>query len=217
MNIYEVLQEVMQAPYTHVSPETASYYTRRAGGVLYIYFEWSNGKTDWKNNLDFPAKPYRDMKDKWYVHRGFLRVWKALEPYIQKEISDPSVRYIRIAGYSHGAALALLCHEYCVYHLPVMAKREHIVGIGFGCPRVVWGRLRRRIARRFENFYVIRNGRDLVTRVPPRWLGFRHVGKMIEIGQDKGYTPIGAHYAEAYIKELRERERKFMEEDTSGT
>lgn len=196
----ELYKKILNAEYIHLEKETASYYTERKGNTLYIYFEWSNGKTDWKNNLDFPAKPYRDMQNKWYAHRGFLRVWKVIEPYLTKEICNLDVNHIVIGGYSHGAAIALLCHEYCKFNRPD-AKIE---GYGFGCPRVVWGFLRKSVKKRFEGFTVIRNGCDIVTRVPPVLFGFRHVGALKEIGQDADYNPIESHYAENYEKELTE-------------
>lgn len=185
----------------------ASYYSEREGDTLYIYFEWSNGKIDWLNNFKFAArsvvsatKPYKNMSDKWRAHRGFLGVWKIIEPHLQGEICDLTVSKIVIGGYSHGAAIALLCHEYCKYNRPDIS--EDIEGYGYGCPRVVWGFLRKNVKARFEGFTVIRNGDDLVTHAPPAIFGYRHVGGMLEIGQDKGYKPIEAHYDNKYLAEL---------------
>ena len=194
----ELYQKIINANYTHLAKETASYYTERDGNTLYILFEKSNGKTDWRNNFDFPAKPYRDMINKWYAHRGFLKVWKAIEPYLEKDIFNMDIETIIIGGYSHGAAIALLCFEYCKFNRPDAT----VIGYGYGCPRVVWGRVKKQVKRRFEGFTVIRNGRDIVTRVPPAWLGYRHIGTMHKIGQGKGYNSIDAHRAENYVKEL---------------
>jgi predicted lipase len=185
-----------------VGDETASYCTEREGNTLYILFQWSNGKTDWKNNFDFPAKPYRKMKNKWYVHRGFLRVFKAIEPHIKEQINDASIDRIIIGGYSHGAAIALLCHEYCKYNRPDIPHR--IKGYGYGAPRVVWGFVRKAVKNRFKGFTVIRNGRDIVTHVPPACFGFRHVGKLVHIGRGKEYNAIESHFEKNYLKELSE-------------
>ena len=197
MNIKEFFVKIMSVEYTHIE-EDASFAYERDGDHLYIYFEWSNGLTDWKNNFDFPAKPYRDMKNKWYAHRGFLRVWKTIEPHLQGAICDPSVKHITIGGYSHGAAIALLCHEYCKFN-----RRDiPIYGYGYGCPRVVWGFLRKAVKERFDGFTVVRNGCDLITHVPPAIFGYRHAGEILKIGRGKGYKPIEAHYADKYIAEL---------------
>ena len=204
--IKDLYERILNAKYTHIGAETASYCTQREGDRLYILFEESNGKTDWLNNFDFPAKPYRDMHNKWYAHRGFLKVWKVIEPCLASEIDNPDVKYIIIGGYSHGAAIAVLCHEYCKYNRPEIL----VEGYGFGCPRVVWGFIRKAVKKRFEGFTVIRNGKDIVTKVPPAILGYRHIGNMLIIGRNKGYNSIDAHRPENYIKELSD-ESKFKE------
>ena len=55
-----------------------------------------------------------------------------------------------------------------------------------------------------EEFLVIRNGRDIVTHVPPGLLWFRHVGTLLEIGRGKGYNAVESHYPENYQAELRD-------------
>jgi hypothetical protein len=199
MNLGIMLSKILQAEYTHLE-ETASFAYEREGDTLYLYFEKSNGKTDWKNNFDFPAKPYRQMEHKWYAHRGFLKVWKVIEPHLKPQICNPTVRRIIIGGYSHGAAIALLCHEYCKYNRP----DADVSGYGFGAPRVLWGFIRKAVKKRFEGFTVIRNGCDIVTHVPPALFGYRHVGTMIKIGRGKGYNLVASHYAHNYQTELRD-------------
>ena len=201
MNLLRLYRQTLNVNYIQLEENAASYAVEREGDTLKIFFEKSNGATDWKNNLDFPAKPYREMKDLWFVHRGFLRVFQSIKPHVAEQIADKSVRRIIISGYSHGAALALLCHEYCVYHRPDILP--FIEGYGFGCPRVVWGLPGRRLLKRFENFTVVRNCRDIVTHLPPWLFGFRHVGKMLHIGKGRKYGAVGSHMAENYLTELR--------------
>ena len=199
-SLLDLYNRVLTVGYTTVVGSEASFFYNMVGNRLYIFFEGSNGATDWKNNFNFPAKAYRDMENKWYVHRGFLRVWKSARDYLKSRILNPKVGEIVIAGYSHGAALALLCHEFCVFHRHDIADK--IRGYGFGCPRVVFGIPGKKVRGRFENFTVIRNCRDLVTHVPPVLFGFRHVGKMIHIGKGAKYGPIKSHYPESYIEQL---------------
>lgn len=182
--------------------EAGSYAVRREGRRLTILFEGSNGREDWKHNFNFPAKPYHEMRDIWFVHRGFLKVFRSIEPRLAPLIGDGKVREIVIAGYSHGAALALLCHEYALFHRPDLAGA--IKGYGFGCPRVVWLRPNRRVRARFKDFTVIRNGCDLVTRLPPALFGFRHVGKLLRLCGGGG--PIRAHDPERYRSGLERLE-----------
>ena len=208
MGLARLFDEVLNAEYIHLEEETASFAYKVVEDELMIFFQWSNGATDWKNNFDFPAKPYRDMKDKWYAHRGFLRVWKVIEPHLKPYIMSRAYKYITVAGYSHGAALALLCHEYCTFNRP----DAYVSGCGFGCPRVVWGLPNKRVQKRFIGFQVIRCGCDLVTHLPPAIFGFRHVGYLRKIGQGEGYGPIESHRQESYIEALEDYEREVMRE-----
>lgn len=111
----DLYKKILTAKYIHLE-ETASFCIEREGNTLYIYFEDSNGLNDWKNNFNFPAKPYRKMQNRWFAHRGFLKVWRVIEPYVEDQICDLSIERIIIGGYSHGAAIALLCHEYCKFN-----------------------------------------------------------------------------------------------------
>lgn len=181
--------------YIHVEND-GSYLLQRDGGVLEVYFQCSNSEEDWKNNFNFPAKPYRDMKDAWFCHRGFLKVWKSVEPHIQADIMDPTVTEIHIVGYSHGAALAQLCHEYVKFNRPDVIVR----GLGFGSPRVVWGPMSKEVKKRFEGFTVVRNGNDIVTHLPPVIFGFRHICKVVKIGESEGL--IKDHYPDRYAEAL---------------
>ena len=199
MTVYQLYAAILRAPYHTLQREDASYYINKSGDTLFLLFEWSHGKTDWKNNLDFPAIPYGDMKRRWFVHRGFLRVFKALKPQITCALGDAELRRIYIGGYSHGAALAVLCHEYCVFRRPDLAG--HIFGVGYGCPRVIWGPLPAEVAVRWQMFSVVRDGRDVVTHLPPAALGFRHVGHLQTVG-DAALSPADAHRPENYTAAL---------------
>ena len=196
--ITETFQKILNAEYTHLGEETASFYYRVERDALTILFEWSNGKVDWKNNFDFPAKPYRDMCDKWYCHRGYLKVWKVIEPHLKEHIMNPEIKWIYIAGYSHGGALAQLCYEYCRYNRPDC----FILGHGYGAPRVVWGVVNKRVKKRFDGFVLVRNKGDIVTHLPPVIFGYRNIGTLLGIGGNFRYNPIDAHRPENYTKEL---------------
>ena len=203
IDLYKKLTECLDADYTTVEND-ASYCIQRQGELLKIFFEKSNGDKDWKSNFNFPAKPYRMMKDKWYCHRGFLIIWKTVEPLIANEINNPKIKRIEVVGYSHGGAIAALCCEYIRFNRPEVA----LCGVGFGAPRVLWGKASDATQTRFKDFTVIRNGRDVVTYLPPAFLGFRHVGEILEIGESKG--PVKDHFAEYYLDALSEKNIRPM-------
>jgi hypothetical protein len=200
VNLYRSFDECLKIGdnYTHVEND-GDYHVTRDGNTLKIFFEWSDGSADWRNNFKFfpiPWKPYKKMTRLWFCHRGFLKVWKSIEPYIKVEINDLEIDKIEIVGYSHGAAIALLCYEYCKYNRVDVDVR----GVGFGSPRVFWGIVPKSIKRRFDNFTVVRNRADIVTHVPPALLGFRHISKIVKIGQS---NPIKDHYPKNYLLNLK--------------
>ena len=200
MNLVQLFQKCVNAEYVHVE-NSGDYYVEQDGSTLYIFLECSNGREDWKNNFDFPAKPYKRMgKTVWFAHRGFLKVWKSIENYIKPYIMNPEVKKIITVGYSHGAAIAVLCHEYIWYNRPDL--HESIEGYGFGCPRVFWGLRLKHITNRWSRFTVIRNIDDIVTHVPPAIFGYSHMGALQEIGSEDKYSPVNAHRPENIAHEL---------------
>lgn len=169
----KLFKKCLSANYIQVEND-ANYCIQREGNKLYILFQETSSKIDWKNNFDFPAKPYKDMGITWYCHRGFLRVWKSIEPYIEDAIDDITVESIDLIGYSHGSAIATICHEYIWYHRPDL--REHLRTFAFGSPRFFWGfRMSDSLKERWKGVTIIRNGNDIVTHLPPVLFGFRHV------------------------------------------
>ncbi|MBQ7912134.1 MAG: lipase family protein [Clostridia bacterium] len=206
MTLHKLFSVCLHIPYSQVG-KSANYAVKRENGTLYIFFQGSDGKNDWKNNLDFPVKPYKRMgKTIWFAHRGFLRTWKELEPFLYEKIVDRTVEKVVIAGYSHGGALAMLCHEYVWYHRPDL--RATTEGYGFGAPRVFWGAQTAELKSRWEKFTVIRNLDDLVTHLPPAFLGFSHVGELLNVGKKGKYSSIQAHFPQNILTELQAYDNK---------
>ncbi len=199
-SLYTLFEACLTAEYQEVE-EDASFAVKRENHAVTVYFEKSNGIEDWKNNFAFSARPYRDMRDTWRCHRGFMKVFRALLPYLSPIFLDESVTSFCLVGYSHGAALALLAHEYIAFHRP--ALRGHIKGYGFGCPRVIAGHVSPTLKERLEGFTVIKNLDDLVTHLPPRLFGYTHVSRPLTVGERGNYSMIDAHRPENYQRELR--------------
>ena len=197
----ELFSACLERKYTEVENGGSWAYTRH-GDALYLWFQKSHGMTDWLNNLNFVATPYREMSPEWQCHAGFLKVWRSVKPYVEPLILDTEVKRICTVGYSHGAALAVLCHEYIWYHRPDL--RERMCGYGFGCPRVLYGCVPPALAVRWESFFTVRNVDDIVTHLPPRVMGFCHVGVPVTVGAEGNYSPVDAHRPESYLKELAE-------------
>ena len=138
-------------------------------------------------------------------NRFFLFCYVRIVNYRHSYFCEPYHRFQHIRhSYSHGAALAVLCHEYVWYNRPDL--RDRICGYGFGCPRVFWGFRTKKRMQRWKRFTVIRNVDDIVTHVPLAIWGYSHVGSMIKIGEKGKYSPVDAHRPENIMAELERRE-----------
>ena len=202
MELLQYFKACLEAEYIH-EENGASWAVEDHGEECWILFEKSNGLTDWLNNLQFHAVPYKEMNPVWQCHGGFLKVWNSIKPHLEQPVQKALRNHQRlvVVGYSHGAAIAVLCHEWLYYHFPV--ARKTLMGFGFGCPRVLYGCATPALAQRWQNFYVVRNLDDAVTHLPPRVMGYCHVGNLITVGNDGTYSPFEAHTPENYLKELR--------------
>lgn len=185
--------------YTHTEKE-ASFAIEKDGDRAVIYFEHSNGASDWRYNLCFASRKYDLTGEAFRCHRGFLTVFLSALPYLESTIRDERIKHFTVVGYSHGAALALLCYDY------IVQKREDlsdsVFGYGFGSPRVFKGWLSQRARARFEHFRYISNRGDIVTHLPLRLFGYRHVKRQDFVGKRGKYSSVDAHRPENYQSEL---------------
>ena len=199
LDLYTLFDQCLNAEYTTVSNGTDIAF-KRDGDNLYIFFEKSDGLRDWINNLSFCVLPYGDMEHPWRCHGGFLRVMKSTREAINEALSEKNIRSVTLVGYSHGAALAVLAHEYIWFNYPNL--RTEITGYGFGCPRVLFGKIPKCVLNRWSNFYRISYRGDLITHLPPALFGFRHIGSAVRIGKPM-LSGIDAHRPESYLKALK--------------
>lgn len=105
------------------------------------------------------------------VHRGFERALNAIWEPIARALTSVSGPLF-LTGHSLGAAQAILAATRCA---PAPAAVY-----AFGAPRVGDANLAT-VLRGIAIWRVV-HGDDIVTVVPPRGLGFRHVGEPVRIG-----------------------------------
>ncbi len=104
------------------------------------------------------------------VHRGFKKEVDDLWPAIEKKIIH-SEKKLWFCGHSLGGAMATICAGRCMLsHI----KSNPIGLFTYGSPRVG--------TKKYVNHCVVNhtrwiNNNDIVTRVPPMWMGYRHVGE----------------------------------------
>ncbi len=201
MTLYTLFSRCLAAEYQH-SPYGGDYAVEREEDTLYIFLEHSDGAQDWGSNLNFAPKGYiRAGQVIYHAHGGFLQVWEGMRPLIAEATQDLNIERIYVVGYSHGGALAALCHEFLWQARPDL--RDTLVSYGFAAPRVFWGHMGRRFRSKFERFSVVRIPDDPVTHLPPRLLGYHHVGRMIELCEAGKYRGVEGHRAENILRELQ--------------
>lgn len=206
----QLFERCVTADYIHVE-NSGDYALQREGNTLYLLLEKSDGTFDWINNFRFLArtykKAYKNMKTKWRCHRGFLSVWKAIEPYVADSLLDPTVEKIIIVGYSHGAAVAGIAHEYVWFNRPDL-RESGLESFGFGAPRFYGGfKVKKGLKERWAYYHPIRNHTDVVTHLPPKIFGYCHVNDVIVVGKKAKYNIISSHFWQNIYWELVMKEK----------
>jgi len=143
--------------------------------TIKITFQGSVSVLDWFHNFDFLVKPYRGMPKLFFVHRGFLKKWKAVRDNIMSRVIS-SGKAVEIYGFSQGAALAQLCHEAILFHSGFQPKT-----VVFGSPKVFGWFNKKELDDRLYRVERYENGRDIVTGVP--FFLYRHYGLLKKIGK----------------------------------
>ncbi len=112
------------------------------------------------------------------VHRGFKKEVDDLWPIIEEELSHKDDRMLWFTGHSLGGAMATICAGRCyLSHIPMNPEEL----ITFGAPRVGTRRYVQHVDLKITRWV---NNNDVVTRVPPTWLGYQHVGTRMYINAD---------------------------------
>lgn len=107
-----------------------------------------------------------------WVHRGFKREVDDLWPRLEQALVN-NTRTLWFAGHSLGAAMSAICAGRCKLSYIKSNPRALFT---YGSPRV--GNQRYVNYVQMEAFRWVNNN-DIVTRVPPAWLGYRHKGQEI--------------------------------------
>jgi triacylglycerol lipase len=129
--------------------------------------EWNDIKAD-VNALTEIAEPVGR------VHRGFKREVDDIWPFLEARLRNEH-RVVWFTGHSLGGAMATICAGRCELSAFPASPREVVT---FGSPRV--GTRNYATHARVPHIRWVNNN-DIVTRMPPRWLRYRHTGIRMHI------------------------------------
>ena len=131
------------------------------------------------------------------VHRGFKTEVDDLWPMLETALMH-NEQPLHICGHSLGGAMATICAGRCfLSHIDTDPTELYT----YGSPRVGDNRYINHVELRHFRFV---NNNDVVTRVPPPWMGYRHAGDMVYLnrfGDIKKYN---------HIMRRRDRWRGFL-------
>jgi len=106
------------------------------------------------------------------VHRGFKQEVDDLWPLIENRLLN-NTKQLWICGHSLGAAMATICASRCLFS---NVQSDNLTLFTYGSPRVGSKKYITH-SNVIDKRWV--NNNDIVTRVPPVWLGYRHIGDEI--------------------------------------
>lgn len=129
------------------------------GEYCILVFRGSDEKEDWKQDfkIGFVNTVYGKM------HKGFKESWDLVASKIRANLPN---KPLYITGHSYGGALAFISGIYI----------SHIQVVTFGCPRVVHKNYFNYLK---VNHIRVRNNNDIVTMLPPKSLGYTHIGQLL--------------------------------------
>jgi triacylglycerol lipase len=175
----------------------------KKNGVKYVIILGSNQIIDWLFNFWFrlTETPYKESgtRKEIKVHKGFYRSYlKARDIILNKVKKDEK---IFVYGQSLGAAIATLAALDIKYNY----KDKEVGLMTTGSPRIGNEEFVESFVKYIPESLRYVYGGDIVTTVPPKWLGRRHVIEETHIGPErKVRMSIPDHMMNRYIPGLIE-------------
>ena len=131
------------------------------------------------------------------VHRGFKKEVDDLWPMIETALLDND-QPLYFCGHSLGGAMATICAGRCLLsHIP----SDPTELFTYGSPRV--GNKRYINHAKIDHYRFVNNN-DIVTRVPPAFLGYRHCGSEVYLDRNGRIRKLGL------VSKRRDRWRGFV-------
>jgi len=151
----------------------------------------------WVNNFDV-IKLERGK-----FHNGFYDSYKLMEKEIEMCLKRTDLtKKLYVVGHSRGGALACMCS----YWLIKRAVKKELCCFAYGMPAQGNKEYRNEFNLMPIDCTCVVNGYDMVPNLPPKQLGFRHVGKTYWLSQPiwhKLFCKIKDHLPKSYSERLK--------------
>jgi len=138
--------------------------------------EWNDIKADANALTDLAETIGR-------VHRGFKREADDIWPFVEEELKEPDERTLWFTGHSLGGAMTQILAGRCrLADIPAWPMEVYT----YGSPRV--GNVRYVAHNNVPHVRWVNNN-DVVTKVPPTWLRYRHRGERMYLDHEGRVRP----------------------------
>ena len=182
---------------TYYEKDQTDVYYGKYKGKLCLYFPGTNIKQKEDIINDLNCFLYHDQKWKIRYHMGFKRAYEKIKEFILSIVKYDDSIYI--FGHSLGGALAVLIG------IDLWNIKKQVTILSFGCPRIGDKTFTNFLQRISLLHYRVVNGIDLITHLPPWWLGYKHCGQKIRIGNR------WAFWRYLWNHNLSEYKKRFLE------
>jgi hypothetical protein len=191
-----------------LGPNVSSVYQRNGLQAVFVEFDslvviaFKGQKNDRWNELKTDLQCWKTTFAGHRVHAGFVKGLSCLSRRLQIDLDEagPS-KHVLFTGHSLGGAFAQLM---ALEHKPTDVYT-------FGAPRVFDGT----VAEYFKDVNIVRveNTNDLVPLLPPRWMGYKHIGKQVLLSDELTFKK--SHRLTSYLMNISKKRFVNEEEQTA--
>ena len=160
-------------------------YTKIDNGIFIVVVKASNEDIDWVTDFSIwdlnkfwkglrKYYPYGDPKNtKVRIHQGFAKGYMVVRESIHEAFKKSNCSYVFVTGYSMGGGVAPIVALDLQYNFNLS---EDKVSCGFCGPRCFNKAGVESFNKRVPKSIFFKYGNDIVTKLPPPMLGFKHAG-----------------------------------------
>ena len=188
------------------------------GDKLYVVFESTDSKLDWKDNFKFQQKSMYNAGrygKRVRVHAGFRRqahiIADPVYIMVRNVLKEYNLSKIIVTGHSLGGAIATICA--LDFYDRLITEDIEVAWVSGGSPRVGNRHFAKVFNKKIRTKYRFQYKQDLVCGLPPVLMGYWHVDRLVRLGKWKWYdfliVPVTAifgnpvdHYPERYKEAL---------------